>query len=416
MNHTVLFNHSWSKPFLPTGGTEKIYLLIRAHGGEGSKDAKDRAPINLSLVLDRSGSMSGEPLSYSKKACQFVTEQMNVNDLLSLVAFDDHVRTVFMPVKVAHKDLIKQRIDSIEAGGTTNLSGGLIEGAQHVLKNKADGMVNRVILLSDGHANEGITDHEKLLAIAKEYRSSGVGISALGIGEGFDEELMEGIAEHGGGNFYYIDKAENIPAIFQEELHGLLSVVAQNVKLKLIPSEGTQIAGLYGYPADNQAGHPVIYTGDFYQDEVKSILVELAFLPHSQGEHNVLQLHWEYVDVTENAAACSITIDVKAVFTSDINLLHVPGNPEVLQKVELTKSAKVIEEAMAAFDQGDMEHGQKLLKAQADQMLQMSVTMNSLVMVEESAKLYSHLENFEYSSKKRKELHQEKYRRMKRKQ
>jgi len=149
---------------------------------------------------------------------------------------------------------------------------------------------------------------------------------------------------------------------------------------------------------------------------VKSILVELAFLPHLQGEHNVLQLHWEYVDVTENAAACNITIDVKAVFTPDINLLNVPGNPEVLQKVELTKSAKVIEEAMAAFDQGDMEQGQKLLKAQADQMLQMSVIMNSLVMVEESAKLYSHLENFEYSSKKRKELHQEKYRRMKRKQ
>ncbi len=67
MNQPVLFNHSWSKPFLPTGGAEKIYLLIEAHGIGGMKDAKDRAPINLSLVLDRSGSMSGEPLMYSKK-------------------------------------------------------------------------------------------------------------------------------------------------------------------------------------------------------------------------------------------------------------------------------------------------------------------------------------------------------------
>lgn len=96
-------------------------------------------------------------------------------------------------------------------------------------------------------------------------------------------------------------------------------------------------------------------------------------------------------------------------------MLNVPENPQVVQQVELTKSAKVIEEAMAAFDQGDMEQGQKLLKAQADQMLQMSVTMSSPVMAEESAKLYSQLENFEYSSKKRNELHQEKYRRMKRK-
>lgn len=195
----------------------------------------------------------------------------------------------------------------------------------------------------------------------------------------------------------------------------MLSVVAQNVKLKLIPSDGTEIAGIYGYPVDGQAGHPVIHAGDLYQDEVKSVLVELAFHPHVQGEHNVLQLSWEYVDVTESAVACSITMDVKAAFTSDINLLNVSGNPEVAQMVELTKSAKVIEEAMVAFDQGDMDHGQKLLKAQADQMLQMSVVMNSPIMAEESAKLYGQLDNFEYSSKKLKELHQEKYRLMKRK-
>jgi len=415
MNQTVLFNHSWSKPFLPTGGAEKIYLLIEAHGGGWPKDAKERAPINLSLVLDRSGSMSGEPLLYSKKACQFVAEQMNVNDLLSLVAFDDHVRTIFPPAKVTHKDLIKQRIETIEAGGTTNLSGGLIEGAQHVRKNKGDGVVNRVILLSDGHANEGITDHQKLFAVAKEYRSSGVGISTMGVGDGFDEELMEGIAEHGGGNFYYIDKADDITSIFQQELQGLLSVVAQNVKLTLSPTEGTQVVAVYGYPDEGQAGHPVIHAGDLYQNEIKSVLVELAFHPHTQGEHNVLRLNWEYIDVTENAVACSTTIDVKAAFTSDIDLLNVPGNIEVTQQVELTKSAKVIEEALEAFDHGDLEHGQKLLKAQADQMLHMSIALNNSVMAEESAKLYSQLENFEYTSKKRKELHQEKYRRMKRK-
>lgn len=236
-----------------------MYLLIEARGIEGEQ-TKDRAPINLSLVLDRSGSMSGEPLQYSKKACQFVAEQMDMNDVLSLVAFDDEVRTVIAPTKVTHKDLIKQRIESIVVGGTTNLSGGMIEGAQHVRKGKVDGTVNRVILLSDGHANEGITDREKLLAIAKEYRSSGVGITTMGVGDGFDEELMEGIAEQGGGNFYW----------------------------------------------------------------------------------------------------------------------------------------------------------QMLLKEQADQMLVMAVTMNSPLMAEESAKLYGQLENFEYSSKKRKELHQEKYRNMKR--
>ncbi|MGO4371585.1 VWA domain-containing protein [Paenibacillus sp. MCAF20] len=414
MSQAIAFNHAWSKVYLPTGGAEKVYLLIEARGNEGEK-AQIRAPINLSLVLDRSGSMSGEPLMYSKKACQFVADQMNVSDLLSLVAFDDQVQTIIPPSKITHKDLIKHRIESVETGGTTNLSGGMIEGAQHVLKNKTDGMVNRVILLSDGHANEGITDKQKLFVIAKEYRSSGVGISTMGVGDGFDEELMEGIAEHGGGNFYYIDKADGIPKIFEQELEGLLSVVAQNVKLTLNPSEGTQIVAIYGYPVEEQSDKPVLQLGDIYHNEVKSILVELAFHPHIQGEHTVIQLNWNYIDVTESAVACSTPIDVSASFTSDINLLNEPGNAIVEQQVELTKSAKVIEDAMVAFDNGDMEHGQKLLKVQADQMLQMAIAMNSPIMAEESAKLYSQLDNFEYSSKKRKELNQEKYRRMKRK-
>lgn len=195
----------------------------------------------------------------------------------------------------------------------------------------------------------------------------------------------------------------------------MLSVIAQNVKLTLTPSYGTQVVAVYGYPAEAQEGGYVIHTGDLYQNEVKSVLVELAFHPYAQGEHRVLELNWEYVDVTESAVACSFKADITAAFTSDINLLNSPVNSEVQQQVELTKSAKVIEEALEAFDNGDLEHGQMLLKAQADQLLQMSVTMGSPIMAEESAKLYSQLENFEYSSKKRKELHQEKYRRMKRK-
>jgi Ca-activated chloride channel family protein len=217
------------------------------------------------------------------------------------------------------------------------------------------------------------------------------------------------------GNFYYIDKSDDIPSIFNHELQGLLSVVAQNVKLTISPSDLTQIVAIYGYPVEEQLGKAVIFTGDLSQNEVKSILVELAFHPHTQGAHNVLQLNWEYIDVTEGAEACSYSVDVTAEFTSDINLLSEMGNPEVQKQVELTKTAKVIEEALEAFDNGDMEQGQTLLKVQADQMLQMSITMNSPIMAEESAKLYSQLENFEYSSKKRKELHQEKYRNMKRK-
>lgn len=266
MKQPVMFNYSWSKPFLPTGGAENIYLLIEARGVGRDNRVQDRAPVNLGLVLDRNGSMSGEPLMYSKQACRFVAGQMSVPD---------------------------------------------------------------------------------------------------------------------------------IPAIVQQELRGLLTVAAQNAKLKLIPSDGTRIVGLYGYPADIQQGHPTIRVGDLHRGDIKFVLVELCLRPQAPGEHHVLQLYWEYMDTVRNAAACSVTTDVQALFTSDVELLNLPGNPEVVQQVELTKSAKVIEEAMAAFDRGDTAHGQQLLKRQADQMLRLSVMMNNRLLAEESAKLYSQLDNFE---------------------
>ncbi|MHA6482852.1 vWA domain-containing protein [Paenibacillus sp. strain BS8-2] len=411
MDQTVNFQHSWSKSYLPANVTNTVYLLLEARGTV--RKTEGRAPLNVSLVLDRSGSMSGAPLVYSKLAAQFVVDQMDQNDLFSLVAFDSQVRTLIPPTKVLHKDLFKEQIQSIQPGGATNLSGGLIEGAQHVMSNKTEGSVNRVILLSDGHANNGITDHHQLGAIAKEYRASEVGVSTLGVGNGFDEDVMETIAEHGGGNFYYIRTAEEIPTIFQQELQGLLNVVAQNMKLQVVPIEGVSITAVYGYPVSRQTDEVSISLGDLYQNDCKSLLVELQLPAYAAGEQQVLQLNWEYVDVTEGASAVNCQIDVAATFTKDLQLLSQEENVKVLQQVELTKSALVIEEAMQAFDSGDMQGGQQLLKKQADKMLHMSVQMSSPLMAEESAKLYEQLNDFEYSSEKRKVLHEEKYRRMK---
>jgi Ca-activated chloride channel family protein len=407
---TVSFSHAWNRPYLPTGGADKAYLLIEARGAGTVR--VERAPINLSLVLDRSGSMTGDPLSFSKKACQFVVDQMNASDVLSLVTFDDEVCTVVAPCKVICKDLMKQQIQSIRPGGSTNLSGGLIEGAQYVRKGIKEGTVNRVILLSDGHANQGITDRKRLATIAKEYRSSGVGITAMGVGVGFDEEVMEAISENGGGNFYYIDTPDRIPSIFQEELNGLLSVVAQNMRITLQTTDLTRVTNVYGYKMDEQKH--TVHVGDLYHDEVKTILVEMALHPHSPGTHPVLLMNWEYTDVTEGAVSCTFSSEVQAEFTNNINLLGLAGSDEVQKQVELTESAKTIEAAMEAMDSGDLQSGKQMLKEQADHMLKMSEVLAAPSLAMESLKLLNQLENFEYSSKTRKELHEQKYRQMKR--
>lgn len=108
MADPITFTHHWNRRYFPCGGAEKVYLLMELKGAAGLKT--DRALVNVGLVLDRSGSMSGEPLAYSRKACQFVIEQMSENDLLSMVTFDDEVDSVFPPEKVTHKDLMKNKI------------------------------------------------------------------------------------------------------------------------------------------------------------------------------------------------------------------------------------------------------------------------------------------------------------------
>jgi len=275
--------------------------------------------------------------------------------------------------------------------------------------------VNRVILLSDGHANAGITDREKLNAIATEFRTAGIGITTMGVGNGFDEEVLEGIADHGGGNFYYIEKADDIPTIFAKELDGLCSVIAQNVQLSLSLKENATLTHLFGYKATDVNGKLNLSLGDLFDQEVKSILLEFAFQPHKNGEITMLELEWSYVDVTEGAKVCTLVQEVQAQFTNDINLLHQPHNTHVEKQVKITESAMVIEEAIRAFDQGDEEKGKMMLQQQADQMLVMAVQSDDAELREESQILYNQLENFTYTSQTRKTLHEQKYRQMKRK-
>ncbi|MBO9596243.1 MAG: VWA domain-containing protein [Cohnella sp.] len=415
---SVTCSYAWNRPYLPAGGagTGTYYLLIEARGKGAS--AAERAPINVALVLDRSGSMTGKPISYGKRACQFAVDQLGEHDVLSLVAFDDEVRTIVPPVRVSNKVELKRRIERIQTGSCTNLSGGLIEGARHALssKNAEPNAVNRVIVLSDGHANRGITSKRRLAEIAREYGSSGVGITAMGVGDGFDEDLMDTISDHGGGNFHYIDTPERIPVILQKELEGLLSVVANRMTLTIRQADGAKVTNVFGYAAEARPGELKVNAGDLYGNEAKTILLEVAVSPREPGRHSVLELVWDYTDLADGIkTACSFTCEVHAEFTENGRLLDRQGESKVLEQVELAQSAKAIEAAMEAMDRGDLYSGQRMLRQQADQLRLKSDALDAPMLSEAADKLYGRLDdNFAYDSRMRKELHEQKYKQLRR--
>lgn len=341
----------------------KIYLMARLSSGPAPHE-QQRRPLNLSLVIDRSGSMAGNKLDYTLEAAQFLVQNLGKNDILSIVLYNDKVVTFLPPETVTRKDVITQRINTIKASGTTNLSGGWLESCNLVAQNLDPLKLNRVILMSDGHANRGIVEMDRLVGIAQQKREEGVTTTAMGLGEDFNEDLLMAMASSGGGAFYFIESPEVTPLIFKEELQGLLSLIGQNLTISVEPSEHVDaIRQLNAYPSET-AGKTITYRlGDVFGDEIKALLLEIQL--HgiaATGQQQVATLRFEYDEVGDSGIQhrvwnLPVMINVVTLGTELPN-----SNKEVTQSVLLLQAANARREAVKAADQNLYNNASELLR------------------------------------------------------
>ncbi|MBM3266341.1 MAG: VWA domain-containing protein [Candidatus Sericytochromatia bacterium] len=206
----------------------------------------DRRRINLGLVIDRSGSMSGEKLSYARKAARFAVRQLLATDRVSITLFDDHVAVLQGPIEARDKEAIVRRIDGIRPGGSTALHDGWRQAASLVAAHREDGWINRVVLLSDGIANVGESNPDVIAsAVHSALHKQGVATTAMGMGDDYNEDLLEAMARSGDGNYYYIASPEQLGEIFRVELHGLLATVGTGVTLSLAAGPGAVLQDVF---------------------------------------------------------------------------------------------------------------------------------------------------------------------------
>ena len=215
-----------------------LEVLVRVQAPDRPADlAVTHLPKRLALVVDRSGSMNGQPLQEALRCVTHIASHLTSQDALALVVYDDKVDTLLPLQPMRSTDAVAKAVAGVEAGGMTNLHGGWLAGAQQ-LEGGTEQTVSRVILLSDGQANHGETDLSAIEAQCREWLGRGVSTTTVGLGRGFNEDLMIGMARAGGGQNYYGETAADLYDSFDEELALLQAMYLRQVGLKLLPAAG----------------------------------------------------------------------------------------------------------------------------------------------------------------------------------
>jgi Ca-activated chloride channel family protein len=265
------------KPVLILGMAQKLPVLIRIQAPDAPEsEAVPRKPYHLSLVIDRSGSMSGAPLMEAVRCARHMVNRLAPSDRASLVVFDDHVKILVGAGPVGDRKALHMALTHVQEGGSTNLHGGWKAGAESLLPEAAEASVARVILLSDGNANVGeITDTDPIAALCKDAAAKGVTTSTYGLGRSFNENLMVAMAQKGQGNHYYGDTAADLFEPFAEEFDLISNLHSRHVKLALGAPAGVKMTLLNDYPVEAREGFPLIRLPDIPYGAEAWAIVEL---------------------------------------------------------------------------------------------------------------------------------------------
>jgi len=371
----------------------KVYLMVRFVGNT-PPNIKNRRPLNVSLVIDRSGSMAGAKIEYTRQAAQFLVQNLTPMDYLSVVLYNDRIETLIDPTPVINKDAINQKIAKIRISATTNLSGGWLQGCTHVGNHYSRDKLNRVILMSDGLANKGVTDPNKLIhMVAKRFAEQDISTTTMGLGEDFNEDLMMGMANAGGGAFYFIESPEVAPAIFNEELQGLLNVVGQNLSVRFTPTDAvSDVMQLNAYP-DFRDGHVRSYRlGDVYAQEEKTLVLELTVPDmESLGETEIAYLQFDYDELTMDGGSQHHSFSVPVIVNAPATLPM--KNAEIMENVLLLKAANARKKAIKEADKGKYEEATEILKQAIDEFDDAGINNDKIQ--EERSALQNQAEQFE---------------------
>ena len=320
-----------------------------------------RAPMNVAIVIDRSGSMTGRKIEQAKAAAIAAIDRMRPDDIVSVVAYDSTVSVLVPATKVADRSEVVRGIRRLRAGGNTALFAGTVKGAAEVRKFLAPGRVNRVILLSDGRANVGPDSPAELSQLGRSLREEGIGVTTVGLGLDYNEDLMAGLARSSGATFTYVENAADLTKLYELGFAGLSRVVASEIVARVEFAEGFRPVRVLGRDAEIVGQRVTVPIAHLYGEAADEILVEFETPRVEAAEREVAEIdvsyHWIPTESAERVKAA-----VSAHFSASRRQVDESANPKVKIAVAQRLADARTKKAIRMRDEGRMEDAERELR------------------------------------------------------
>ena len=354
--HGIQIRIQPAKPSLPEGKAASISLMITVTPDALAAAKGPAKGVNLALVLDRSGSMAYDSrMAMAKEAAKGIIRQLQAEDKVSLVTFSDHVRVLAGGCPGTDYVTLCHLIDAVDARGCTDLHSGWLNGANEVAENFTEGCINRVILLSDGQTNRGETRESEIIRQVSDLGATGVSTTTVGVGHGFNEDLLQAMAEAGDGNYHYANVAADLPEQFRNELHQQRLMVGTQVKIFFRPAPGVVLQPpINNLTAAEEGGYKL---GNLMAGKNHKIVVE-ALMPPANGPLLEVVVHWLDANGQRQEKVEPLVMDRVNMATYKT----LPSCPDVERQSALLQCAVLKQAAAVALQDSRPESAQHLLQ------------------------------------------------------
>ncbi len=346
-------------------GPREVVIQIDLDGRRS--DQARRVPMNLAVVLDRSGSMQGSKIEKARQAACVAVDQLADDDYFSLVIFDNRAEVLIPPDRVGgrrQREALKDRIDQIRPGGGTAIHAGVTLGAQQLRRFLDKECVNRIVLLSDGLANVGPSRASDLATLGRELRREAMSVTTIGLGDDYNEDLMVALAEASNANYYYVRDAEKLPGIFAEELGAARSLIARGVTIRITVPAGVRVREIIGRPDIDCSGRSVeIKLPDYFGGDKRRFLARCVAEEPTREPLEIAMVDLRYESESGEKASQQQNASIR--FTEEETKAELSLRAEVAREVAIVTNRLAKELAVKLADEGRPKESAEVLRSQA---------------------------------------------------